>query len=158
MLWNYDEKNSIDFIIVNQKRHEFFEKMFIDENKMLYDLSDHCLLKATFKTYTIRNKQKSKLPTENEYYKVDGQDLKNKCIKNLEEDIKDIRLMKLKEFEQHIKLNTDKHLKSKYNQRRRRPDNVEIEEPIWMDNDIKKGIKNRIEKEKSNYRRNKREL
>ena len=50
-------KSVIDFALANGKMYSNFIKMNIDENKNIFDLSDHCLIKLEFKT----NKEKQKL-------------------------------------------------------------------------------------------------
>ena len=43
-----NQKSSIDFVLCNQIMYKRFKKMFIDEDKIKFDLSDHHLLEALF--------------------------------------------------------------------------------------------------------------
>ena len=40
--------SAIDFMLTNQSMFRTFEKMFIDEQRREFDLSDHFLIRATF--------------------------------------------------------------------------------------------------------------
>ena len=42
------QRSAIDFMLVNRKMYEMFEKMTIDENREKVDLSDHSLMSAEF--------------------------------------------------------------------------------------------------------------
>ncbi|MEM8895449.1 MAG: hypothetical protein AAGC88_12780, partial [Bacteroidota bacterium] len=43
-----NEKSAIDFILVNRLFYEKFKRMMIDEQKTMFDLSDHCVLRVDF--------------------------------------------------------------------------------------------------------------
>ena len=45
-------KSAIDHILVNDKMYEEYKGMHIDEDKILLDISDHCLVRAWFKLGT----------------------------------------------------------------------------------------------------------
>ena len=36
-----NDKSVIDYILINDKMYQYYESMEIDEDKLMYDLSDH---------------------------------------------------------------------------------------------------------------------
>ena len=41
-----EQKSAIDFVLVNQAGYKYFRKMEIEENRLMCDLSDHCLVRV----------------------------------------------------------------------------------------------------------------
>ena len=64
-------KSAIDHILVNDKMYGNYKGMHIDEEKILLNISDHCLVRAWFKLGTnIKTKWKKKLKRYNNLKKM----------------------------------------------------------------------------------------
>ena len=61
-------KSSIDFVLVNDQLYNSFSTMLIDENKELFDISDHCLLKVDL--VSKKNKQGNIKTERIDYFSV----------------------------------------------------------------------------------------
>ena len=85
--WGRGEQSStIDFLLANKNMTEKFEKMTIDEDQKTFDLSDHNLITAHFRTEQHRwNKEETKQESY-ECYKTDKESM-NKYTANLEQKI-----------------------------------------------------------------------
>ena len=60
-------KSTIDFILVNSNMYPVFKEMEIDEDKKIYDLSDHCLIKLNLEV-SQKNSSKTKNREIIEYF------------------------------------------------------------------------------------------
>ena len=74
-------KSAIDFVLVNISFYDNFMNMIIDEKKIWFDLSDHCLIQTVFEMCH----RKSKIVKENkivEYYTVKEENKESYVYKN----------------------------------------------------------------------------
>lgn len=63
-------------------------KLFIDEGKDVFDLSDHCLLESIFNIDASQEGKKTEV-MEREYYKTDCETLKEQFLKKMQDDIEE---------------------------------------------------------------------
>ena len=113
--------------------------MTIDENKEVFDLSDHNLIKVGICIKNMTNGFKGNDYEETEYYKLDEDSLGNdtKALENeIAESTQDINISKLNNM---IKDTADTCLKAVY-RRKKGKDSTKIEPP-WINEDIRRAIK-----------------
>ena len=153
-----DIGSTIDFILVNQAMYKYFEKMTVDENKDQFDLSDHCLLEATFKMDIIQKGGNKQRLLEREFYKTECDILKAQFLEKTNEDITTIKRrgdrLEMEDLEEILKQNADTILRKSYKTRVRISDNNKKEEPVWMNGDIRRVIKRRREYNRKKRRAN----
>lgn len=133
-------KSSIDFILVNQHMYRKFCNMKIDEEKTIYDLSDHNLLSAYFNIQTHKQiyKNEKKVIT---YLKINEDTVSNyrAHIENAlieTENYNDLHNLEIlmKEASENF---LNRQIKRRINQ------NTESIEPVWITPEIKKEISKR---------------
>ena len=132
-----DVESAIDFMLVNEKMYNGFVNMYVDEAKSIFDLSDHCILKADFKL-RMGTTTGTKLLQENTNYYSVGEELKGNFIDVLEsrlrrgEDLED-----MEQFEKIVKESMDNNLKRSYIKRRKKGKL----DPVWFTKEIRENIK-----------------
>lgn len=136
-----EQKSAIDFVVVNNKFYNYFVNMYIDEQKEMFDLSDHNLITVNFAMKHEKTRfQKNKWITS-EYYKTDEASLEKFCAK-LEENITKTKINNIEEMDETIKSTAEKELKKKI-KRKVCTKNKEIKEPLWITQEIRDAIKKR---------------
>ena len=133
-------KSAIDYALMNRKSYKFFKEMSIDEEKDIFDLSDHCIIDVTLsikKEGTMIKKEKIKIKCLNE-------ERLEKFSSNVEQDLREIdddiinmqtvdNIME-KAAKEHLEITVTKkgdvHEKGSY-------------EPVWINDGIKREIKTR---------------
>lgn len=126
-------KSVIDYALVTTSLYNKYHDMQIDEDKEIYDLSDHNLINIRLKLNgKIRQKDE---PREVEDYKKDEENLKI-FIRELEEKCSSEENMSIEKLREIMQGTADKKLKRKY-KRREKQDNSD---PSWITDEIKKGI------------------
>ena len=131
-------KTTIDYILVNEKALESFQDMEIDEDKIMFSDSDHCILSAKF---YFKGAEKQSFKKEEwkyfEYYRRDEEALSRYrgeverewiegCIENKQME------------EQSLMMKAEEVLKKKT---RKRVGAQEYVENVWMTDQIRKEIK-----------------
>ena len=130
-------KSAIDFILVNNNMYNKYNYMEIDEDKNIYRLSDHCLLKMNIElNVVISNKIRKR--EEVEYY--DTRDTHKEAF--LDEFVESARRndMDMEEFNNLLGTCADKVLKRKYTRKLKEHDNPQAE---WFSQEMKESIKKR---------------
>ena len=135
-----NSKSIIDYAIINEKLYQNYKEMEIDENKEKFDLSDHMMMKVTL---TTKNKREGDMkdPIENEYYININPEKMKLFNEKFEEKLRELDSITLEKFDELIEETSEKILKTKVIKSRKR-EKGKIE-PIWMNGEIKKEIKNR---------------
>ena len=148
--WNRGLQNSaIDFYFCNHEMYEYFESLYIDENKVEYDLSDHNMLEARFKVATRSKKAVyGKEFREYIYLKIDEDNTRN-YINEMEKLIENGQNTgRLEDFQKAMKTMSKRTMERKVKKRICTLDKKR-EEPIWFNSDIKKEISKRRQINKS---------
>ena len=113
--------------------------MMIDDDRNLYDLSDHNLLFATFITQ-INKGRKSKAPRERyEYLKINDETSKN-FLEEMENRCREEIPTSIDDFERYIEESAGKTMKV---ERQVKKLNNSKKEPPWITDEIRKNIKQR---------------
>ena len=137
--WQRNEQKSVvDFVLVNKSMYNLYIDMKIDENKDIFDLSDHNMIRVSIKIKACTTKFQDNLLEETEYYKFDEESL-CKYVTELEKATLLDKPNNISSFNKLIKEAADKTLKAKY-RRRKNKEETEVEPP-WINEDIRKGIK-----------------
>ena len=76
------ERSSIDFVMVNESAYSKYECVFIDQEKLWFDKTDHCMIIVNFKLER-RKKNKFVICGYVEYYTV-VEENKVKFLENVE--------------------------------------------------------------------------
>ena len=143
--WGRGEQSStIDFILTNNNMTDKFERMHIDEKQEIYDLSDHNLITAHFKTSKYQKKNEEiKLETF-EYYKMD-EERTEKYLQHLEEKIKnEEEKPNIHKLENMIIESANETLKKTIHTRTRQSkENKNEEKQIFINNNILEEIEKR---------------
>lgn len=133
--WSREGQRSvIDYFLVTNSTYKRFHSMRIDEEKEIFDLSDHNLMEAEFKTTDERKEYKVKEWVERKYYKTDRRSL-DKFRQSLEDSVNRTRVDGLEELELRMKEVADKVLERTY--RKREVKHGEGEEPIWINEELR---------------------
>ena len=127
--------------MVNQCGYEKFEEMEIDENREIYDLSDHCMVRLSLKIK--KNKQKKEKEEAVEKYRLSqgrtNNDKKEVNSKDRLTEKEDIDIMTINKI---MKESAEKHLKVMIKIVKEK---VEEKNKKWMTEKVKKEIKKRKE-------------
>ena len=139
--WSRNEQHSVvDYVMVTEEAYKRFHKMRIDEEKDVYDLSDHNLIEVEFRVQEEKREYKKSEWVEREYYKTDKSSLEM-FRKRLEEKVVRNKMESMDELEKKMKETADAVLKSVY--RRREKKAGDGEEPAWINEEIREEIKER---------------
>ena len=136
-----EERTVIDYGLVNQELYGSFVKMYIDEDKLKFDLSDHCLLEVEF-AITNRTNQEAHDRKLVEYYKVNDDRLKRDFISKVLVDINREINIDIQGIEKIIMSNANTVLKRKYVVCKKGEGQ---QEPVWLTREIKSEIRKRRE-------------
>ena len=132
-------KSAIDFLLTSESLYSSFIKMEIDEKKLKYDLSDHCLIKATF-AFKDKSKKRHKRSEKIEYYCVKEEN-KIDFIGALEDKISGNGELNMLTFENILKQCADDLLKKSF---LKKVDKVtDSADPVWFTKEIEDNIKER---------------
>ena len=139
-----DIASTIDFLLVNDRLYDCFKKMEIDEDKLRYDLSDHCLISADFQINTQQSKKKNKEIVKVEYYSIDEQ-YSEQFVTGVEERISHLvggnGELDWSKMEVILKYEAEDKLKKSYTKSRDSDNNRE--DPPWFTKAIEDAIKER---------------
>ena len=129
----------IDFILVNDAMLQLFNNMIIDEERSIYDLSDHSLLLATFNVKTNQGRKQKSSKQTYEYLKINEETEEN-FLKELENYCGNEPTSNIELFESYIKDSAEKTMK--VIKEIKKIENM-CPEPPWLTNDIRTNIKQR---------------
>ena len=137
-----DQKSIVDYVLINKKMYNRFKEMKIDENKEIYDRSDHNLITVNFMVKNEGNIRKNPM-IEREYYTKDPETLKIYCekLEQYGEENKIEDLTEMLETEEKI---AKEILLKKYRRKEIQSENKTEESP-WMNDQIRKEIQKRKE-------------
>jgi len=136
-----NEYSVIDYMLVDEKMCCRFRSLVIDEKKEKFDLSDHCFILGKFVIECRTGRWGEKWETR-EYYKVNDENLMGEFVMEIENRIENQRIDNMLQFDDVLKKTADDVLKRTIRKRKRCQNEREIE-PVWMNEDIRKEIKNR---------------
>ena len=138
--WNpnhRDQRSVIDYGLVNHNMYQYFDNMIIDEKKLMFDLSDHNMLKIQFNLESIPAKRECF--KEYRYYSLDDNSI-TEFIRYLENKIEqDNRVWNIQTLENYIKEAAD--IKLLKICKRKSQENEVNPEPKWLTFEIKENIK-----------------
>ena len=122
---------------MNGKLFGSFLVMNIDENKIRYDLSDHCLIEVKM-NFNLRRGENVVMSEEVEYYST-NQEYKDRYLRELEECL----LLRtganyMANFDESMKNAAECVLKNSHFKKTRRDDKVQ---PIWFTSEMRENIK-----------------
>ena len=132
------QKSAIDYALANQKMMDKYVGMSIDEEREIFDLSDHCMLRVelTLKAEQVRQKQ------NNVVVNCMTEERKTKFVKAVREELEKVQdmSMNMERFDSAMKEAAKAHIRktnkgSKYQKEKGRY------ETIWMTEKVKKEIK-----------------
>lgn len=150
--WTRDnQKSVIDFVLANNKCYEYFQSLYVDEERELLDISDHNLLTVTLKIQTGSvNFRKGKV-TRKPYLKTDEDSLEKFSVE-LEKRLVMREVENMEDLNGLMKEVAEKTLKGVY--QRRVNEKYSIKEPPWITKEIREEIKKRkdINRKKRNAR------
>ena len=131
-------KTTIDYILVNEKALESFQDMEIDEDKIMFSDSDHCILSAKF---YFKGAEKQSFKKEEwkyfEYYRRDEEAL-SRYRGEVEKEWIEGYIENKQMEEQSLMMKAEEVLKKKT---RKRVGAQEYVENVWMTDQIRKEIK-----------------
>ncbi|KAK4317199.1 hypothetical protein Pmani_011680 [Petrolisthes manimaculis] len=111
-----NQRSAIDLILANREAYNYVQEMFIDEQKELYDLSDHNLIKLKLKLNERKpNFNKGKL-IQKDFYKTD-KDSMDKYVDELRQNLERAEIADLSQLNMTITNCANKTLKSTYQKR-----------------------------------------
>ena len=133
-----DQKTAIDYALANRKIFSYYKNMKIDENKELFDLSDHCMLYLTMEIGVGKLEKKEEKIEINCLSKERLLEFNGKVEQELSRvDSNEINMEKVDSvMEEAAKI----HLRKKVVRRNGKRQKGKIE-PIWMTKEIKSEIK-----------------
>ena len=129
------QKSIIDYVLINNKMYNRFKEMKIDENKEIFDISDHNLITVNFSIKNEGNISKNKM-IEREYYTKDPETIKIYC-KELEKYGKENKIVDLTEMLGTEEKIAKEILLKKYRRKQINNENKTEESP-WMNEQIRK--------------------
>ena len=144
-----NQRSAIDHVLVDKRCRAWIENMSIDEEKMLYDQSDHnmVLITMTLPTKNI-NLSKGQMVCR-EFYRTDEKSLEDFAFE-FSKKVEETEVENIVQFNNLIKSVADEKLKSQY--RRRTIETENIQEQPWVTDEIRKEVKirKRINRERRN--------
>ena len=133
-----DMRSVIDYILVNNKMHDNFINLKIDDNKEIFDLSDHNLLTATFYKNNGHQKKFAKKKCKEITYMKITDDSKKKFIRNIHQNIDEDTTTE--EYEALVMNTRDRYLMKTIRTKMVKHNENETEK-IWFNKDIEQAIK-----------------
>ena len=135
-------RSTLDYVLVNEKILGNFKNMEIDEEKISFDESDHCLVSAKFLFKGAENFYFNKNSWKyDEYYKKDEATLE-RFVQEIENEWTAGNIVNKEMEEQSIIKKADEVLKKKI---RRKVGSEKKIESVWMTDEIRDGLKRRRE-------------
>ena len=135
-------KSVIDYMFINKRLNEKFLNLKIDESKNIFDLSDHNLIIANFQVEVNTGSiYKNMKWSKKEYLKINEETLKT-FTREMEKELLINKAESIEEIEDRMKKLADKSMK-RILKIREDTTNVNIKEPIWVNNSIRNEIKKR---------------
>ena len=133
-----NQKSAIDHVLVDRLCRTWIRSMIIDEEKNLYDQSDHNMvcINMSIPKEKIRFKKKNLICRE--FYRTDDDSLDD-FTSEFVTKIVEMEVENIKQFNNIMKTVADEKLKSLY--RRRTTDSGNIKEQPWITNEIRKEVK-----------------
>ena len=130
-----NQKSAIDHVLVDRLCRTWIRSMIIDEEKNLYDQSDHNMvcINMSIPKEKIRFKKKNLICRE--FYRTDDDSLDD-FTSEFVTKIVEMEVENIKQFNNIMKTVADEKLKSLY--RRRTTDSGNIKEQPWITNEIRK--------------------
>ena len=132
-------QSTIDFMLTDKRLYKDFVSLEIDEKKEIYDLSDHCVMKAKFETKEYISINQRSSPENMQYFSVKEEfkidyltDLRNRLRQEEEEP------MKMEKLDEIIRSSMDAILKRTMTRRFNQRGDTN---PVWFTREIEKGIK-----------------
>lgn len=137
--WERGEQYStIDMALVDEKLNKIIRKIWIDEKKEIFDLSDHNLIQINFE-FEMNISQKDTKRIENKYFSTKEEDLKNYVLEVRKMIIESEEFHGMENFVKIINAAAKKKLEKTYY---KNINGDKLEKP-WFTEDIRKGIKER---------------
>ena len=137
-----NERSVIDYFLASEGMSSLLDNMKIDEEKEVFDLSDHCYVSGMFNVKGVGEKMRESKWERKEYYRVNDERMMEEFVNGVENEIRGGVNGGINEFEGIIKEKAEVHLKRIYrrkiNERTR-----EILEPRWMNEEIRREIRYR---------------
>ena len=134
-----DVTSTIDFVLVNNKMRNQFNEMRIDEKQEKCELSDHNLIEVLFRWERKINWNKVTRKESSWYWRTDERSMK-RYTQELQRRLNNNRIVNITELNNEIREAADMELKKKYTRKGSQEEKVE---PPWMNNNIRKEIKER---------------
>ena len=137
-----EQRSAIDFVMVNGKGYQWVMEMEIDEDKDVFDLSDHNLI--TLKLQLPANRSKDLKKGEKitvEYYKTEEVAL-NVFSEEVGKRIQENSINGIKSLNSMMKDVANEKLKARYT-RKMAISGKEVKEPPWINEEIRMEIKKR---------------
>ena len=133
-------KSAIDYALVNRNMIKYFKAMYIDEQKEMYDLSDHCLMKIDLQLDTLQLNEGEKVLEINcfapERMELFNERVREELLKINDEEIN------MEKIDNVLSEAGKVHLKKKIKQKRSKKKKGQ-QEPIWINKDIRTEIDKR---------------
>ena len=133
-----ESRSAIDLVLVNEKAFSIIQKMIIDENQEIIDLSDHCLVEVEMATGRKERAQWNEV-IEGWFYSKRGEKVEE-YMHEVERKILQMESVSMKKINEVIREVADNCLKVRYKRRRNK---AEMEEPPWMNREIRSEIAKR---------------
>ena len=137
-----EERSVIDYYLVNEKMYDKFESMKIDDNKIEYDLSDHCYISVKFVVKKEERDKRDEITERREYYRVKDPECMRKFVERLEAKFETSEDMNVNGMENIIKETADECLKKPLKIKKSRKDGKILEQK-WINEEIRREIKKR---------------
>ena len=105
-----NQKSVIDYMLVNNKLYDHYKDVLVHEDKEIFDISDHNLIRANFSISVEQNFQKKGKWEIREYCKKDDQSL-TKFTQRMEEKVKERDIKNIVDYDMATKETADEILK-----------------------------------------------
>ena len=135
-----DQKTTIDYALANRRLFRYYKEMKIDENKEVFDLSDHCMISVTLALGVEKMEERERTLEITCLSRERMQKFNEKVEQELEKiDNDEINMDKIDSVMEQV---AKDHLIKKVVQRNGKGQKGKME-PIWMNKEIKAEIKKR---------------
>ena len=136
-----EQKSVIDYVLVNEEMELHIDKMEIDENKELMDISDHNLIKLSFRIDLESSKDFRNARWEITDYITTKKEVLEKFIVKMEESLTSKRVERMEELDKMVEEEMQRSLKRSY--KKKVLEEEQIEEKPWINDEIREKIKER---------------
>ena len=137
-----NERSVIDYYLVNELMYRRFEGLVIDDEKEMFDLSDHCYMAGAFRVKEERLKRKECEWEEKSYYKVDDERMMSEFVSRMEEEIDEAGNMDVDDWERIVREKAEECLKVTVRRKIGKISKKVVDQP-WMNDRIRREIKYR---------------